>query len=156
AHSELVAETRGAAVLSHVFSQYIPYAGPISTMKNGSLISQEDGNATAYAMDKLSDRGVFYIQPGQEVYEGMVIGENNKQTDLEVNVCKGKKLTNMRAAGSDDGVKLAPPRIMSLEQTIESLTDDELAEITPGALRIRKKHLNVEDRKRAKKQLAAS
>ncbi|MDH5477280.1 MAG: translational GTPase TypA [Nitrospinota bacterium] len=156
AHSELMTETRGSATISHVFSQYIPFSGPIDVRRNGSLISQEAGVATAYAIDKLTDRGVFFIQPGQQVYEGMVVGEANKQGDLVVNICKGKKLTNMRAAAADDTMRLAPPRLMSLEQTVEYLGDDELAEITPGELRIRKRQLNEEDRKKSRKQLAAS
>ncbi|MDH4184178.1 MAG: translational GTPase TypA, partial [Nitrospinota bacterium] len=148
AHSELMTETRGSATMSHVFSRHIPYAGAIESRRNGSLISQEAGVATAYAMDKLRDRGIFFIEPGQEVYEGMVVGEANKAGDLVVNIIRGKKLTNMRAASADDSIKLEPPRLLSLEQTVEYLGDDELAEITPGALRIRKKQLNEEDRKK--------
>jgi GTP-binding protein len=155
AHSELMTETRGSATLSHAFSKHIPYAGPIESRRNGSLISQESGTATAYAMDKLRDRGIFFIEPGQEVYEGMVVGEANKAGDLVVNIIRGKKLTNMRAASADESIKLEPPRLMSLEQTVEYLGDDELAEITPGSLRIRKKLLGEEDRKKTRKQQAA-
>ncbi len=153
-HGELLTDTRGSAVMSHSFHRYIPYAGPIAGRRNGSLISQETGTATGYALDKLQDRGVLMIEPGTDVYEGMVIGEHNRETDLVVNVVKGKKLTNMRASGSDDNIKLQPPRLLSLEQSLEYLADDELGEITPDVIRIRKRHLNEEDRKKAKKTQA--
>jgi GTP-binding protein len=151
-HSELLTETRGTAVITHSFHRFIPWAGPIETRRNGSLISQDYGTATAYALDKLSDRGCFFIPPGTEVYEGMIVGENNKGGDLIINITKGKKLTNMRTSSSDDTVKLTPPKILSLEQSLEYLADDELAEITPGAIRIRKKYLNEEDRKKNRKK----
>jgi len=107
-------------------------------------------------LDKLSDRGDFFIKPGKEVYEGMVIGECNKSNDLVVNVTRGKKLTNVRAASSDDTIKLAPPRIMSLEQCLEYLADDELAEVTPDSIRIRKKYLDEEERKKQRKKVGAA
>jgi GTP-binding protein len=151
-HSELLTETRGTAVITHSFHRFIPWAGNIETRRNGSLISQDHGTATAYAIDKLSDRGEFFIAPGTEVYEGMIVGENNKGGDLIINITKGKKLTNMRTSSSDDTVKLTPPKILSLEQSLEYLADDELAEITPGAIRIRKKYLNEEDRKKNRKK----
>ncbi len=151
-HSELLTETRGTAVITHSFHRFIPWAGAIETRRNGSLISQDHGTATAYALDKLSDRGEFFIAPGTEVYEGMIVGENNKGGDLIINITKGKKLTNMRTSSSDDTVKLTPPKILSLEQSLEYLADDELAEITPGAIRIRKKYLNEEDRKKNRKK----
>lgn len=154
-HSELLTETRGSAVVTHSFHRYIPWSGPIEGRRTGSLISQDKGNATAYALDKLSDRGSFFIKPGTEVYEGMVIGECSKSSDLIVNVTKGKKLTNVRAASSDETIKLTPPHIMSLEQNLEYLADDELAEVTPGSIRIRKKFLHEEDRKRARKKAGA-
>jgi GTP-binding protein len=155
-HSELLTETRGTAVITHSFHRYIPWAGPIETRRNGSLISQDHGTATAYALDKLSDRGYFFIPPGTEVYEGMIVGENNKGGDLIINITKGKKLTNMRTSSSDDTVKLTPPKILSLEQSLEYLADDELAEITPGAIRIRKKYLNEEDRKKNRKKVGVA
>jgi GTP-binding protein len=153
-HGELMTDTRGSAVMSHSFHRFIPFAGPIVGRRNGSLISQETGVATGYSLDKLQDRGVLFLDPGAEVYEGMVVGEHNREVDLVVNVCKGKKLTNMRASGSDDNIKLAPPRKLSLEQSLEYLADDELAEITPDLVRIRKRFLNEEERKKSKKQSA--
>lgn len=150
-HGELQTETRGSATISHSFHAYVPWAGPIQSRRNGAMISQETGVATAYAMDKLTDRGEFFVDPGVEVYEGMILGECNTPTDLVINVCKGKKLSNMRASGSDDNIKLAPPRKLSLEQSLEILNDDELAEITPECVRIRKRFLGEEDRKRQKR-----
>jgi GTP-binding protein len=155
-HSELLTETRGTAVITHSFHRFIPWAGTIETRRNGSLISQDHGTATAYALDKLSDRGGFFIAPGTEVYEGMIVGENNKGNDLIVNITKGKKLTNMRTSSSDETIKLTPPKILSLEQSLEYLADDELAEITPAAIRIRKKYLNEEDRKKNRKKVGAA
>ena len=151
-HGELLTETRGTAVMTHIFHNYIPWAGPIPTRQNGVLVSMDSGTATAYALDKLSDRGALFIGPGTEVYEGMVVGERNRANDIVVNVCKGKKLTNTRAAGSDDMIKLTPPRKLSLEQSLEFLNDDELAEITPDHIRLRKRHLNEEKRKRDRKK----
>jgi GTP-binding protein len=155
-HSELLTETRGTAVITHSFHRFIPWAGAIETRRSGSLISQDHGTATAYALDKLSDRGIFFIAPGTEVYEGMIVGENNKGNDLIVNITKGKKLTNMRTSSSDDTVKLTPPRTLSLEQSLEYLADDELAEVTPAAIRIRKKYLSEEDRKKSRKKVGAA
>lgn len=153
-HGDLQTETRGSAVMSHTFHRYIPWVGPIASRTNGVLISQEKGTATAYALDKLADRGVLFIGPGTKVYGGMVVGENNRSADIVVNVCKLKKLTNMRTSSSDDMIKLAPPRLMSLEQSLEYLNDDELAEVTPDAVRVRKRFLNLEDRKRERKKVA--
>jgi len=155
-HSELLTETSGSAVVTHSFHRFIPWAGIIEGRINGSLISQDQGTASGYALDKLSDRGVFFIKPGIMVYEGMVIGEYNKSKDLVVNVTKGKKLTNMRSVSSDDNIKLAPPRVMSLEQHLEYLADDEITEITPDAIRIRKKYLNEEERKKHRKKKFAA
>ncbi len=153
-HGELQTETRGSAVMTHSFHNFIPWAGTIPSRINGVLISMDAGTSSGYALEKLSDRGVHFIGPTTSVYEGMVVGECNKATDLVVNVCKGKKLTNTRAAGNDDMIKLAPPRKLSLEQTLEYLNDDELAEITPECIRIRKRHLKLEDRKRHSKKSA--
>ncbi|MBI5178672.1 MAG: translational GTPase TypA [Nitrospinae bacterium] len=150
-HGELQTDTRGSATMSHSFHSYIPWAGAISSRRNGVLISGEMGVATAYAMDKLSDRGEFFIDPGADVYEGMIVGECNTGTDLIVNVVRGKKLSNMRASGSDDNIKLQPPRKLSLEQSLEFLNEDELAEVTPAIVRLRKRFLNEEDRKRQRR-----
>jgi len=155
-HSELLTETRGSAALTHSFHRLILWAGAIEGRRTGSIISQDKGIATGYALDKLSDRGEFFIKPGTEVYAGMVIGESNKSKDLVVNSTKGKKLTNMRSVSQDDNLKLAPPRLMSLEQCLEYLSDDELAEITPGGIRIRKKFLDEEKRKKQRKKLEAA
>ncbi len=155
-YSELLTETRGSAVVTHSFHRLIPWAGPIEGRRSGSLVSQDNGFATAYALDKLSDRGEFFIGAGTEVYEGMVVGEYNKGNDIVVKVSKGKKLTNVRAASSDDTIKLTPPRAMSLEQCLEYLADDELAEVTPDAIRIRKKFLHEEDRKKQRRRAGAA
>ncbi len=154
-HSELLTETSGSSVLNHSFHRLIPWVGKIHGRKTGSLVSQDQGTATAYAIDKLSDRGSFFINPGTKVYQGMVVGEHNKETDLVVKVSKGKKLSNMRTVSSDDTIRLEPPRIMSLEQCLEYLAADELAEITPDAIRIRKKLLKEEDRKKQRKIIGA-
>ena len=150
--SELLTETRGTAVMTHTFHNYIPWAGPIPSRLNGVLISMDKGTASAYALDKLSDRGTLFIEPGTEVYEGMIVGERNRSVDIVVNVCKGKKLTNTRAAGSDDMIKLAPPRKLSLEQSLEFINDDELVEVTPAYIRLRKRYLNEETRKSHRKR----
>jgi len=150
-HGELQTETRGSATMSHSFHRYMLWSGPIPSRRNGVLISQETGVATAYSMDKLTDRGEFFIEPGADVYEGMILGECNTGTDLVINLCKGKKLSNMRASGSDDNIKLPPSRKLSLEQSLEILNDDELAEITPAVVRLRKRFLGEEDRKRQKR-----
>ncbi len=155
-HSELLTETRGSAALTHSYHRLIEWAGGIEGRRTGSLISQDKGTATGYALDKLSDRGEFFIKPGTQVYAGMVIGESNKGKDLVVNSTKGKKLTNMRSVSQDDNLKLAPPRLMSLEQCLEYLSDDELAEITPDAIRIRKKYLDEEKRKKQRKKNEAA
>jgi len=155
-HSELLTETRGSAALTHSYHRLIEWAGAIEGRRTGSIISQDKGTTTGYALDKLSDRGEFFIKPGTEVYAGMVIGESNKGKDLVVNSTKGKKLTNMRSVSQDDNLKLAPPRLMSLEQCLEYLSDDELAEITPDAIRIRKKYLDEEKRKKQRKKNEAA
>ncbi|MFQ5432297.1 MAG: translational GTPase TypA [Nitrospinota bacterium] len=153
-HGDLLTETRGTAVMTHTFHNYIPWAGPIPSRQNGVLISMDSGTASAYALDKLSDRGTLFIEPGTEVYKGMIVGERNRSKDIVVNVCKGKKLTNTRAAGSDDMIKLAPPRKLSLEQSLEFINDDELVEVTPGYIRLRKRYLDEETRKHNLKRSA--
>ncbi|MBI5637334.1 MAG: translational GTPase TypA [Nitrospinae bacterium] len=155
-HGELLTDTRGSATMSHSFHSFIPWAGAIQGRRNGVLISGDDGTSTAYAMDKLQDRGEFFVEPGTDVYVGMIVGVCNTDTDMVVNVVRGKKLSNMRASGSDDMVQLAPPRKLSLEQSLEFLEDDELAEITPDFIRLRKRYLNEEDRKRHRRQTVNS
>jgi GTP-binding protein len=140
--------TAGEAVMNHRFDEYKPYKGEIQGRINGSLISMETGETTAYAIDKLQDRGVFFVDPGEEIYMGQVIGEHNRQNDLVVNVLKGKKLTNMRASGSDDNVKIAPKIQFSLEEALEYIQKDEYVEVTPKTFRIRKIYLDENERKR--------
>ncbi len=149
--SQLLTLTRGTGTLNHNFHGYVSYCGELARRNNGVLISLENGSTTTHSLFNLQDRGVMFLGPAEEVYTGMIIGENNKDNDLVVNICKGKKLTNVRASGSDDTVSIAPPRIMSLEQVLGYLNDDELAEITPKSIRLRKKHLDENDRKRAAK-----
>jgi len=148
---ELLTETRGTAVMTHTFHDYGPYRGDIPGRTNGVLIAMEQGETTGYALDALQPRGVLFIGPGVEVYGGMIIGQHAKDNDLDVNPCKGKKLTNIRASGSDDAVKLAPPRVLTLEQALEFIDDDELVEVTPSSIRVRKKELDPNRRKRTSK-----
>ncbi len=145
---ELLTETRGTGVMTHTFHGYAPYRGDIPGRKNGVLIAMEQGETTAYALDALQPRGVLFIGSGVEVYGGMIIGQHAKDNDLDVNPCKGKKLTNIRAAGSDDAIKLTPPRVLSLEQALEFIDEDELVEVTPTSIRLRKKELDPNRRKR--------
>ena len=149
---EFLTDTKGTGILNHSFYEYEPHKGDIPTRNKGVLISLETGKTIAYALGGLQDRGIMFHDPGVDVYAGMVIGEHNRENDLIVNVCKTKKLTNMRASGSDDAVKLATPRRMTLEQALEYIGDDELVEITPNNIRIRKKILNESDRKKAEKK----
>lgn len=149
--NEFTTQTRGAGILHHTLHDYEPYKGDLPDRSHGALVAMEAGEAVAYSMFRLQDRGSFFIEPGTKVYVGMVVGENNREQDMPVNVCKGKQLTNIRAAGSDEAVRLEPPRILSLEQAIEWLGDDEYLEVTPKAIRIRKKPVE-----RNKKVLAAA
>ncbi len=124
--------------MTHRFKSFEPYKGDLPGKFNGSLVSSEQGQALAYAIDRLQDRGRFFVEPGEQVYKGQVIGENSRNNDLEVNVIKGKKLTNMRAAGSDDNARIAPKIVFSLEEAMEYIRDDEALEVTPESLRMRK------------------
>ena len=146
---EFIMETHGDGILDHSFSHYEDHKGDIEHRQNGSLISQEKGETTGYALWKIQERGMLFCGPGTKVYEGMIIGENAKEGDIIVNACKGKKLSNMRTSGSDDAIVLTPPKILSLEQALEFIEDDELVEITPNNIRLRKKTLNETDRKRS-------
>jgi GTP-binding protein len=152
--NEFLTETRGTGILNHSFYEYEFYKGDIPTRNRGVLIQLETGTSVAYGLDNLKDRGTFFIQPGVKVYEGMIVGETNKDEDLVLNVCKTKKLTNVRASGSDDAVKLPPPREFSVEQALGYIADDELMEVTPHHLRLRKKILNSHLRKRAARRYA--
>ena len=154
--SEFLTMTRGSGILNHNFHNYIPHCGELASRNNGVLIVLEKGFTTAFSIFNLQSRGTLFLKPAQEVYAGMIVGENNKSDDLVVNICKGKKLTNMRTSSCDDTVSLVPPRNMSLEQVLGYLNGDELAEITPGSIRLRKKSLDENDRKRtARAQNAA-
>jgi len=154
--SQLLTLTKGTGTLNSSFHNYIPYCGALARRINGVLISLEGGKTTGYSIYNLEDRGTLFMGPGEEVYTGMIIGENKKDSDLVVNICKGKKLTNMRTSGSDDTISLTPPRRMSLEQILGYLNHDELAEITPVSIRLRKKLLDENARKRDSKKQSVS
>jgi GTP-binding protein len=147
-HGEFLTDTRGTGVLNRVFHGWAPHKGPIPGRRQGVLISTENGISVAYALWNLEERGRLFIGAQEQVYVGMIIGEHNRDNDLEVNPLKGKKLTNVRAAGSDENVRLTPPVILSLEQAIAYINDDELVEVTPKAIRLRKRHLDPHERKR--------
>lgn len=149
-HSEFLTDTRGTGVMNRIFKAYEPYKGEIEGRRNGVLISSEAGTAIAYSLWKLQDRGPMFIEPNSPVYVGMIIGEHTKPNDLEVNPTKSKQLTNIRAAGKDDAIDLIPPRKMSLEQGLSYIQADELLEVTPKSLRLRKRILDPLQRKRAK------
>jgi GTP-binding protein len=156
-HGEFLSDTRGTGIMNRLFEKYGPHKGKIEGRQNGVLISMEKGPAVAYALSALEDRGILFISPGEMLYEGMVIGENAKPQDLEVNPLKSKQLTNFRASGpKDEGIRLTPPRRMSLEQAIAYIQDDELVEVTPKAIRIRKRFLDPHERKRESRKLEAA
>ncbi len=146
--TQFLSMTQGTGIMNHVFDGYAPWAGEFKTRQNGSLVASEAGSAFAYSIWKLQDRGTFFITPATEVYVGMVVGEHAREQDLNINVCKNKKLTNVRSAGADDALNLTPPRKMSLEDALEYIGDDELVEITPSSIRLRKKILQPGMRKK--------
>jgi len=150
--SEFLTDTKGEGVMNHSFLDFRPFVGEVEHRKNGALISMESGKALAYALFNLQERGVLFIEPGTEVYVGMIIGEHSRPNDLEVNPIKGKKLTNIRASGSDDTIQLTPPRKMTLERALEWIEEDELVEVTPQNIRLRKRYLDPHVRKRMAKQ----
>ncbi|WP_018301413.1 translational GTPase TypA [Wenxinia marina] len=147
-HGEFLTDTRGSGVLNRIFHGWSPHRGPIPGRRQGVLISMENGTAVAYALWNLEERGKMFVNPQDPVYEGMIIGEHSRDNDLEVNPLKGKKLTNIRASGTDEAVRLTPPVQMSLEQAIAYIDDDELVEVTPTAVRLRKRFLDPHERKR--------
>ncbi|HEV2568505.1 translational GTPase TypA [Sphingomonas sp.] len=156
-HGEFLSDTRGTGIMNRLFEKYGPYKGPIEGRKNGVLISNGTGEAVAYALNALEERGVLFVDPGEPLYEGMIIGENAKPEDLEVNPLKSKQLTNFRASGGkDDAIRLTPPRRMTLEQAIAYIDDDEMVEVTPKSVRLRKRHLDPHERKRASRQKDAA
>ncbi|MHB1920912.1 MAG: translational GTPase TypA [Chitinophagaceae bacterium] len=153
--SNMLTATAGEAVMAHRFNEYLPWKGNIPGRNAGVLVSQDTGNTTAYSIDKLQDRGNFFVDPGEEIYTGQIIGEHIRPGDLVINIIKGKKLTNMRASGSDDNAKITPKRQFSLEECMEYIQQDESIEVTPKAIRMRKSILDEEDRKRTQKQQKA-
>ncbi|MCX7676831.1 MAG: translational GTPase TypA [Alteraurantiacibacter sp.] len=155
-HGEFLSDTRGTGVINRVFEKYGPYKGRIEGRVNGVLISMETGEAVAYALTALEERGVLFIEPGTRLYQGMIIGENAKPEDLEVNPLKSKQLTNFRASGKDDAIRLTPPRVMTLEQAIAYIAEDEMVEVTPQSIRLRKVHLDPHERKRHKRKAEAA
>lgn len=144
--------TRGYGVMNHAFDSYGPlHSGQVGGRHQGVLVSSETGTSTFYGMMSVEDRGILFLEPGTEIYEGMIVGEHNRDNDIVVNICKEKQLTNVRSATKDDTVKMKTPRIFSLEQALEYLNDDEYCEITPKSVRLRKKILNKSERERAEK-----
>jgi GTP-binding protein len=139
--SQFLTDTKGTGILHHIFSGWEPWHGAIPARPTGALVADRTGPATAYAIANLQERGVIFIEPSTQVYEGMIIGENARPNDLDVNVTKEKKQTNMRASTADEAVRLIPPRRLGLEQAIEFINDDELVEVTPQSIRLRKKVL---------------
>jgi GTP-binding protein len=149
--SNLLTATAGEAIMAHRLKGFEPYKGDIEMRMNGSLIAMETGPSYAYAINKLQDRGRFFIFPGDEIYCGQVVGENSRDGDMTINLTKSKKLTNMRASGSDEKTSIAPPVVFSLEEALEYIREDEYVEITPKSMRLRKILLDEIDRKRAAK-----
>jgi GTP-binding protein len=144
--SEILTDTRGTAIMNSLFAGYIDWQGEIASRPTGSLVADRPGRATGYAIFNLQERGEIFLGPGTEVYEGMIIGENARDADLDVNIVKEKKLTNMRASTADEAIRLVPPRILNLEQAIEFISDDEYVEVTPTSIRLRKKVLKANQR----------
>ena len=155
-HGDFLTDTRGTGIMNRLFHSYAPYKGEIESRRNGVLISLEQGTAVAYALWNLEDRGKFFIGPGEKVYGGMVLGEHNRPTDLEVNPLKAKQLTNIRAAGKDDAILLTPPTRLSLEQALTYIADDELVEVTPASIRLRKRWLDPHERKKQSRKQAVA
>jgi GTP-binding protein len=149
----MLTATAGEAVMTHRFKEYAPFKGEIPQRNKGSLISMEDGASTGFALNRLQDRGRFFIDPGQVIYKGQVIGEHTRENDLEVNLIKGKQLTNMRSSGSDSAMRIAPKIDFSLEEALEYIQKDEYLEVTPKSIRMRKIYLNEHERKKMSAQL---
>ena len=149
--NEFLSDTRGSGIMSHVFHGYGPAKGEIAGRTRGALVVKDPGVSVSFSIYNLQERGTMFVGPGVRVYEGMIVGEHARETDLVVNICKKKHLTNMRASGSDEAIRLTPPRDMSLEHCIEFINDDELVEVTPQSIRLRKRFLNYQDRKRSER-----
>jgi GTP-binding protein len=148
--SVFLTETKGTGIMNHLFAGWEPWHGPIASRLTGALVADRAGVATAYAISNLQERGVMFIEPQIQVYEGMIVGENSRQSDMDVNITKEKKQTNMRASSADEAIRLVPPHLMGLEQAIEFINDDELVEVTPKSIRLRKRIL--ESNRRPKKE----
>ena len=146
--TDFLTDTKGTGIMNHLFDGYEPWQGEIPHRSTGALVSDRAGRTTAYAIEHLQPRGTIFVAPGDTVYEGMIVGENSRTNDLDVNITKEKKLTNMRAAAADQTVRLIPPRLMSLEQSLEFIKDDEWVEVTPRTIRLRKKILRASQRER--------
>jgi len=144
--SEMLTDTKGTAIMNSLFDGYIEWQGDIPTRPTGSLIADRPGKTTGYALFNLQERGDMFVGSGLEVYEGMIVGENARDADLDVNIVKEKKLTNMRASSADEAIRLVPPRLLNLEQALEFIRDDELVEVTPKSIRLRKKVLKQNQR----------
>ncbi|MBS0254963.1 MAG: translational GTPase TypA, partial [Proteobacteria bacterium] len=155
-HGEFLSDTRGTGIMNRLFEKYGPHKGAIEGRANGVLISNGTGEAVGYALNSLEERGVLFVSPQDKIYEGMIIGENAKPEDLEVNPMKSKQLTNFRSTGKDDAIRLTPPRIMTLEQAIAYIDDDEMVEVTPKTIRLRKAILDPHERKKASRKKEAA
>jgi len=149
---QFMTDTRGTGIMHHNFDSYRPYKGEINTFQNGVLVAMETGTAAAYALDTIQERGLLFVGPGDRVYEGMIVGERPKEGDIVVNVCKTKRLTNIRSSTSEEAIRLSPPKLMTLEEALEFIADDELVEVTPKSLRLRKRILAEIDRRRARRK----
>ncbi len=154
--TDFLTETRGTGVISHIFEDYEPWFGEIRARDRGSIVADRTGPTTTYAMTNLQERCTMMVGPGTDVYMGMIVGENSRAGDMDVNICREKKLTNVRASSSDDTIKLTPHRVLSLEHALEFITSDECIEVTPKHVRLRKVHLDPQHRHRAAKALASS
>ena len=149
--TEFLTETRGTGVLNHVFDGWEPWAGEIRVRPTGSIVADRLGAATAYAIEQIQERSTLFIAPGADVYEGMIVGENARAEDMDVNICREKKVTNVRSSTAEDFVKLVPPKAMTLEQALEFIAEDECVEVTPDAVRLRKVELDPNLRRRLEK-----
>jgi GTP-binding protein len=150
--SEFLTDTRGTGIINRLFHGYAPYKGDIPGRRNGALISTDTGEAVAYAIWNLQERGIMFINPQDKVYEGMIVGEHSRDNDLEINVLKSKQLTNIRTTSKDEAIRLVPPLLMTLEQMISYIQDDELVEVTPKSLRLRKRFLDSNERKKLSRE----
>jgi GTP-binding protein len=146
--SQFLTDTRGTGILNHIYDGHDAWQGEIKGRSTGSLVADRTGRATSYAIENIQERGIMIIGPGTQVYEGMIVGENSRPGDIEVNITKEKKLTNMRASTADDAAHIIPARVLSLEQAIEFINDDELLEVTPKSIRLRKRQLSIHQRKK--------